>query len=99
MSYTGKMLRILDNEKVPEGFRPSNPSKISLSPDSAFSLPAGPEFACPGATKACNGCYAMKGRHIFSNVQTAFAKNWLLIKQLQKTKDTEKAVELLLEII
>lgn len=99
MSYTNKMLRILDNENVPDGFRPSNPSKISLAPDRAFSLPAGPKFACPGATKACDGCYAMKGRHIFSNVQSAFAKNWLLIKQLEKKKNTKEAVKLLLEMI
>lgn len=93
------MLVVLDNIKAPEQFTASSPAKISLKSNRAFSLPAGPVFSCPGATDACVGCYAMKNRHLFSNVQAAFAKNWLLIKKLGAKKDTSKAVQALLDII
>jgi hypothetical protein len=93
------MLNILDNVKTPEEFKPSSPAKISLKDGRAFSLPAGPLFSCPGATDACTDCYAMKYRHLFSNVQAAFAKNWLLIKKFEKKKDTNGAVKALLEMI
>lgn len=83
--------------EYPEKFHISSPEKISLKAKNSFSLPAGPKYACPGATKACDGCYAAKGRHFFPNVQKAFGNNWKLIRKLQRNKAPEKATRLLLE--
>jgi len=75
------ILNVLDN--TPSSLTFSKPSKISKKKDSAFSLPAGPEFSCPGATDACKDCYAKKGRHVFKNVHGAFARNWELVKSYE----------------
>lgn len=86
--YHKKMLAIVEGESLQaETFSMSSPSKISKSANRAFSLPAGKMFSCPGETKACEGCYATKGRHIFGNVQRKFARNWEVLKQYEKSYD------------
>jgi len=98
-TYTKNVLKIIDNIDVPEKLTASSPSKISLKSNNSFSMIAGPEFSCPGATEACKNCYAMKGHHHMFNVQSALAKNWLLIRQFEKKKDVQGAVQALLKII
>lgn len=71
------ILNVINNDK---SLKLSHPSKISTKRKTAFSLPAGPEFSCPGATDACTDCYAKKGRHVFKTVHGAFAKNWKTVK-------------------
>lgn len=96
------MLKIVD---TPNSFHASAPMKISKRDNSAFSLPAGPHRkwggrgTCPGATKACEGCYAMKGRHVFPSVQQAFVRNRLLLQKLRKNKSTGKAIDMLASMV
>lgn len=85
-NYHKKMLVVVDDTANTK-FGMSSPTKISKKAKRAFSLPAGKMFACPGETKACDGCYATKGRHIFSNVQKAFARNWIHLLDFEKKKD------------
>lgn len=98
-TYTKNVLKIVKQVKSPKNFSASSVSKISLKSNNSFSIPAGPKLACPGATKACEGCYAMKGRHHFPNVQTKFAKNWLLLKKFEKKNDVDGAADELLKMI
>lgn len=86
-TYRKKMLKVLDSRAGELYFSMSSPMKISRKAGRAFSLPAGPDFACPGATEACEDCYATKGRHVFSNVQKAFARNWKTMKHYEKAND------------
>lgn len=97
--YKSSMSNIVSNMPVPDQFSASSPAKISTKSKRAFSLPASKQFACPGETPACDGCYAMKGRHFFSNVQKAFARNWQLLKSFERNKDTDNAAEALLNMI
>lgn len=92
-SYLELMKRSVKCVSVPETFGLSGPQKISKKANCAFSLPAGPKFSCPGATKACEGCYAQKKRHLWSPVQKAFAKNWKLMKYFERYNKLEEAVE------
>lgn len=85
--YRSNMLQIIDNGIHVEAFHMSSPSKVSNKSKRAFSLPAGPDFSCPGATEACVDCYAQSGRHHFSNVQRAFARNWELLKRFEDAND------------
>ena len=94
-SYKDAMIKVVKSIERPQCFALSHPSKISTSDNCAFSLPAGPKFSCPGATEACVGCYAMKGRHVFTNVQSAFAKNWLLLRHCERYNQMDKAVSLI----
>lgn len=90
-SYKDSMSDILESigDEVPSKLTISGPAKISLKDKSAWSLPAGPEFSCPGATTACENCYATKNRHMFSNVQTAFARNWKILQSYEGKNDIE----------
>jgi len=85
-TYRRKMLLVI-NDSSPKLFSMSSASKISKKTNRAFSLPAGPDFACPGATEACTDCYAQKGRHFFNNVQKAFARNWNTFLAFEAAKD------------
>lgn len=96
--YASKMLRIVQ-ESSQCGFVLSSPSKIAGHEKAAFSMPAGPDFTCPGATPACQGCYAQKGRHIFSTVQKAFAKNWVTMLAYEAADDAAGAAKELLDMI
>jgi hypothetical protein len=99
--YRNKILTVLNNtdgDNV-ERFTLASPSKISLQDDRAFSLPAGPDFTCPGATKACDGCYAQKGRHVFNNVQAAFARNFAFLRKFEEANDVKGCAIALLEAI
>ncbi|KKM60739.1 hypothetical protein LCGC14_1538860 [marine sediment metagenome] len=98
-TYTKNVVKIMTNTKVPEHFTASTPAKISSKSNNSFSMLAGPKFGCPGATKACVDCYAMKGSHHMPNVQKALSKNWLLMKKLNKNYDIEKATQELISII
>lgn len=90
--YEKKMEKVLfDFDDKPNKFKLSSPSKISKRGNSAFSLPAGPMFSCPGATPACEACYAQKGRHYFYNVQSAFANNFLFLKEFEKENNIDGA--------
>lgn len=81
---------------IPKAFKLSGPQKISLQNRCAFSIPAGPKFGCPGATKACESCYAQKSRHLWHPVQKVFAENWRLLRKLEQLGQTDKAAEALL---
>lgn len=99
-TYRRKALQIVDQiDTVGFGFTLSAPSKIAGSKKLAFSLPAGPDFTCPGATEACKDCYAQKGRHIFDNVQKVFIKNWVTLSYFEGRNDTNGAVDYLLSCI
>lgn len=81
------MLAIVNTESSHNSFSASSPKKISTKKGRSFSLPAGPDFSCPGATNACVDCYAQKGRHHFANVKHSFAKNWHALLNYEKEKD------------
>jgi hypothetical protein len=100
--YSASIKNLLKIADTPNDFFVSSPSKITIKGNSAFSLPAGPigkGGTCPGATRACESCYAMKGRHHFRAVQTAIVRNKLLLTKLNKHKSFNKAVSLLLEMV
>lgn len=43
----------------------------------AFSLPAGPQFSCPGATPTCSSCYAQTGRFaMMPGIHRLLTDNW-----------------------
>lgn len=92
--YRDNMLRVID-EDYPLLFKMSSPSKISKQKGKAFSLPAGPAFACPGATEACVDCYAQKGNHNYPNVMKAFSQNWQTFKYYEERGDLEGCVNAL----
>lgn len=81
------------------GFTMSSPSKIAGSKPYAFSLPAGPDFTCPGATDACIGCYAQKGRFHFKMVQSVSMRNWVTFSFFERNYDIEGCSSLLLAVI
>jgi len=97
--YTISLIDIIKNTEVPKEFFLSKPDKISLHPNCAFNLPAGPEFSCPGATEACKDCYAQKGHHVFYNVKNVMAKNWVLINNFEQSQNESGATNLLLNKI
>lgn len=100
-TYRKKALKVLDQiDTVGFGFKLSAPSKIAgANRKWSFSLPAGPDFTCPGATPACKDCYAQSGFHIFRNVQTSFIRNWVTFSYFESTKDIMGAAEALLSLI
>lgn len=99
-AYRKKVLQIVDQiDTVGFGFQASAPMKIAGTKRLAFSLPAGPDFTCPGATEACKNCYAQKGRHIFSNVQKALVKNWITLSFYARNNDISGATDLLLDVV
>lgn len=99
-TYRRKALQIVDQiDTVGFGFQPSAPMKIAGTKRLAFSLPAGPDFTCPGATEACKDCYAQKGRHVFNNVQKALIKNWVTLSFFASKADLPGAVDFMLSII
>lgn len=93
--YKEKMIKSLKRIHSPDRFCISSPSKITIKGNSAFSLPAGPTFSCPGATDSCVDCYATKHRHLFPNVQDAFAGNWKIIRNFEKNNDCDSAITML----
>jgi hypothetical protein len=93
--FADAMTKVVKRVDRPKCFSLSHPSKISTSDNCAFSLPAGPKFSCPGATEACAGCYATKGRHVFESVQSVFARNWLLIRYCERYNKMDMAVSLI----
>lgn len=97
--YTSNIIEIISKTKVPDNFAASSVSKISLKSNNSFSIPAGPKLSCPGATTACNSCYAMKFRHHFPAVQKKFARNWVLLKKYEQENDTRGATNALLKMI
>ena len=97
--YNTKSGSILKDIKVPTKFKASSPAKISLKPNCAFSMLPGPKYSCPGATKKCKDCYAMKNRFLFKNVIGALAKNWLLYQQFYKHKDLAGLTKALAEVV
>lgn len=99
-TYRKNSLKILEDvDTVGFGFSLSAPTKIAGNKRLAFSLPAGPDFTCPGATEACRDCYAQKGRHNFSNVQKAFIRNWATMSFFARNNDIDGAVDFLLDLI
>jgi len=82
-TYINKMNSLAKCGTVIDKFKASSPEKISKTKGCAFSLPASAQYSCPGETKACEGCYAMKGRHVFYNVQSLFLMNWNLLVQFE----------------
>lgn len=97
--YCKSMLKVVKNLKEADQFKLSGPAKISVRDRSAFSLPAGPDFSCPGATKACEGCYAQKHRHLWTPVQTVMANNWHLLRKFESKNQTEEAAKAITSLI
>ncbi|KKM03446.1 hypothetical protein LCGC14_1774330 [marine sediment metagenome] len=96
LSYLELVKQSIKCVSIPKTFSLSGPKKISKKDNCAFSLPAGLEFSCPGATEACKKCYAQKSRHLWSPVQKAFARNWKLIRHFERHgKDKEAALHLI----
>lgn len=96
--YTSKMLTILQEDtSLPPCFTPTKASKLTYKIPNAFSLPAG--ITCPGKTKACEGCYAMKGNHVYPSVQKAYARNYKLFDHYRQKDDAVGCGEKLLEIV
>jgi len=93
------MADIIKQEELnaPTIFRASHPAKISVLDNCAFSLPAGPDFACPGATRACAECYAQRGRHVFPVVQRLVARNFIALNNANG--DINKIYQMLLEMV
>ena len=66
----------------------------------AFALPAGPAFACPGATGECAACYAQHGRLALPTQAARYVKNWLRWRWLERQKDgREQAARELVDLI
>jgi hypothetical protein len=80
-------------------FHLSSPSKVSKKEHCSFSLPAGPDFSCPKATRACKNCYAKKGRFCFKSASIPLMKNWKLIKDYENRGKFERAVKRLTNAI
>lgn len=98
--YEAKMRDVLaDADKLAFGISLSAPAKIAGSKKRAFSLPAGPEFTCPGATEACVSCYAQSKRHMFANVQKSFARNLATISFFESTGDVDGCADAILKEI
>jgi len=95
--YYNSMTQIINKTKTPSNFKLSGPAKISCKDRCAFSIPAGPEFSCPGATKACSKCYAMQKRHLWSPVQTLMANNWKLLKKFEQNNQGDQAASAILK--
>lgn len=85
LKYEAKALSLMSC--CPSTIKASSPSKISLRPGCSFDLPPGPRFSCPGATKACENCYAMKKRSMFSNVMARKISNWKGVKKIGSNVD------------
>lgn len=77
-SYKNKLLNIMNN--CPVNLKASSPSKISSKSNCSFNLP--PVISCPGATQACEGCYAIHKRSLFSNVIKRNYSNWLALQEV-----------------
>jgi len=95
--YNELMAKAVKAVGIPKEFKLSGPQKISVKNRSAFSVPAGPDFACPGATEACEGCYAQKKRHLWSPVQKVLAQNWMLLRRFEKQGRADKAAKAILD--
>lgn len=89
--YQDRMIDTLKSVTPKDEFILSSPIKISTKNRNAFSIAAGPNFSCPGATKACLGCYAQKGRHVWPAVQNVLASNWINMKKFEKANDIDSA--------
>lgn len=99
MIYLESMKRVISETRISNEFSLSTPQKISKKKNCSFSLPAGSKYSCIGATKACKLCYAMHKRHCFYSVQRSLAKNWQLMKKLERYKKDKLAVKMLLQKI
>lgn len=97
-TYKNKLLQILDQDVKPK-LSLSAPAKIAGSRKWAFSLPAGPDFTCPGATEACRNCYAQKGRHVFPNVQKSLIGNYKIFEAYKANADVDGLSNILLQHI
>jgi hypothetical protein len=87
-----KLIRSTDrkvaNSVMPSGKRP----RIANS----FGLPAGKQFACPGATSVCESvCYAGKLEKIYKGVREILVHNW----ELLRNASTETMTQLLDDMI
>jgi hypothetical protein len=73
----GKLLRSKDR-KVANAVMPSGKTPRIAN---TFGLPAGKDFACPGATSVCETiCYAGKLEKVFKGVKAALVYNWEQLK-------------------
>jgi hypothetical protein len=98
-TYKNKLLQILDQDNVLPKLSLSAPAKIAGSRKWAFSLPAGPDFTCPGATDACKSCYAQKGRHVFPNVQKSLIGNYKSFEIYRSNADVDGLSNSLLKLL
>lgn len=98
-TYTKNVLKIVKNIEKPTGFIGSSPGKISKKKNNAFSMLAGSKFGCPGETKACESCYARRGRHHCGQVQKALSNNWMFMKKLERNNSVSKTCKEILKII
>lgn len=97
--YAARLEKEMKNCIIPIQLKSSSPSKISLKENCAFSLPPGPSFSCPGATKSCKNCYAMKGRFIFPSVVKLMTNNWKIIQKAEKSDNKRTLYRALKKVV
>ena len=85
--------------RIDYSLKASTALKISVSENNSFSLPPSKDFACVGETKACLNCYAQKGRFVFDVVKSAYMRNWMIVKDAQRQRATNRLVKQFLDII
>jgi hypothetical protein len=74
------MLKLTKDRKVANSVMPSGKQARIAN---AFSLPAGREFSCPGATDYCEAiCYAGKLEKIFKGFRENVMHNWNILKDM-----------------
>jgi hypothetical protein len=72
--------------------RLTSAEKVSFENDNSFSITPGPSFSCPGATDACDSCYACRNRHLFTNVMTSHLNNWVTMNKALEDKEVRNIV-------
>lgn len=91
------MLRITKDRKVTNSVMPSGKQARIAN---AFSLPAGRNYSCPGATDYCEAiCYAGKLEKIFKGFRDNVMHNWEVLKDASGPRMIELLVVALDEFV
>lgn len=84
--------KLADADPAKLRLRASTTSKVAVGIKLGWSIPAGPEYACPGATADCRSCYAQQGRFAFSaEVASLMVENWFRFRHLEATVSVAEA--------
>lgn len=75
-----EQLRVTKDRKVANSVMPSGKQARIAN---AFSLPAGKDMSCPGATEVCESiCYAGKLENVFPSFRASVLHNWDILKDM-----------------